>query len=81
VISFGTWKKAWALLGARERFSAWITLTVVILSALSSAVMVGSVLPFLSILSDPEQIGSVPAFAWAYKTFGFETNYSFLFGL
>ena len=81
MIDFRIWKKAWALLDARERRNAWITLAVVILGALSSALMVGSVLPFLSVLSDPGRIERVPALAWAYEKFGFEADYAFLVAL
>lgn len=81
MIDFGTWKKAWALLDARERRNAWIVLLIVILSALSAALMVGSVLPFLSVLAEPQRIQSVPALAWAYETFGFKSDYGFLIGL
>lgn len=43
--------------------------------------MVGSVLPFLAILSDPGQIARVPALAWAYEVFGFNSDYAFLVAL
>ena len=81
MIDLAIWKKAWALLDARERRNAWITLSVVILGALSSALMVGSVLPFLAVLSDPGRIEQVPALAWAYETFGFSSDYTFLVAL
>lgn len=81
MIDLITWKKAWALLDARERRNAWIVLGIVILGALSSALMVGSVLPFLSVLADPERIERVAALAWAYETFGFTSDYGFLIGL
>lgn len=81
MIDLDTWKKAWTLLDPREQRNAWITLAVVILGALSSALMVGSVLPFLSVLSDPGWIEQVPALAWVYEAFGFENNYSFLVAL
>lgn len=81
MIDIEIWKKGWALLDARERRNAWITLAVVILGAMSSALMVGSVLPFLSVLSNPDQIQQVPALAWAYETFGFVDNYAFLVAL
>ncbi|MEA3642081.1 MAG: ABC transporter transmembrane domain-containing protein [Lamprobacter sp.] len=81
MIDLAIWKKAWALLDTRERRNAWITLSVVILCALSSALMVGSVLPFLSVLADPGQIERVPALAWAYETFGFSSDYAFLVAL
>ncbi|WP_299792834.1 ABC transporter ATP-binding protein [uncultured Marivita sp.] len=76
-----TWGKAWELLDARERRNAWIVLAVVILGAFSSALMVGSVLPFLSVLSDPRRIDTVPALSWAYENFGFQSDYAFLVGL
>ena len=81
MIDVEIWKKGWALLDARERRNAWITLAVVILGAVSSALMVGSVLPFLSVLSNPDQIQQVSALAWAYDTFGFVDNYAFLVAL
>jgi ABC-type multidrug transport system fused ATPase/permease subunit len=81
VIDIHTWKKAWALLNASEKRIAWLTLAVVILSALSSALMVGSVLPFLSVLSDPGQIDRIPALQWAYHAFGFRDSYTFLVAL
>lgn len=76
-----TWKRAWALLDARERRNGLNVLGVVIVSALSSALMVGSIVPFLTVLSDPGRIRSVPALAWAYDTFGFTSDYAFLVGL
>jgi ABC-type multidrug transport system fused ATPase/permease subunit len=76
-----TWKKAWALLEANERRTALMVLSVVVLGALSSALMVGSVLPFLSVLSQPERIETVPSLAWAYERFGFKSDHGFLVGL
>src|SRR6056297_340115 len=81
MIDLSTWKKAWALLDGRERRNAWIVLGIVIMGALSSALMVGSVLPFLSVLADPGRIETVAALAWAYETFGFTSDYGFLIGL
>src|SRR6056297_130326 len=81
MIDLSTWKKAWALLDGRERRNAWIVLGIVILGALSSALMVGSVLPFLSVLADPGRIETNVALAWTYATFGFTSDYGFLIGL
>lgn len=81
MIDTSTWKKAWALLDARERRDAWIVLAIIIVGALASAVMVGSVMPFLSVLADPSRIEEMPAVAWAYEAFGFSSTYSFLLGL
>lgn len=76
--NLNTCQKAWALLNAHERRNAWTALFFVVLGALSSALMVGSVLPFLSVLSDPDQIEKVGALAWAFEYFGFTDVYSFL---
>ena len=81
MIDFSIWKKAWALLDARERRNAWIVLGIIIVGALASAVMVGSVMPFLAVLADPSKIETTPALAWAYDAFGFTTTYGFLVGL
>ncbi|WP_417525555.1 ABC transporter ATP-binding protein [Marinovum sp.] len=78
---FKTLNMAWALLDSRERRNFGILLGIVIVSALSSAVMVGSILPFLSVLSDPGRIHSVPALSWAYEILGFDSDYTFLVGL
>ena len=81
MIDLDTWKKAWALLEKRERRTALMVLGVIVLGALSSALMVSSVLPFLSVLSQPERIDAVPILAWAYEKFGFKSNHGFLVGL
>lgn len=81
MIDLNTWKKVWALLDPHERRSAGVVLGIVILGALSSALMVGSILPFLSVLAEPARIQSVPTLTWAYAVFGFESDFSFLVGL
>lgn len=81
MIDLSSWKKAWALLDARERRNAWIVLAVIIIGALASAVMVGSVMPFLAVMADPSRIETTPALAWAYEALGFTSVYGFLVGL
>lgn len=81
MIDLMTLQKAWALLDEREIRNAWLTLSVMVISALSSALMVSSIMPFLSVLADPNRIDTVPALAWAYETFAFESDYAFLVGL
>lgn len=49
LIDLATWKKAWALLEKREWRIAWIVLGIVIIAALSSAAMMGSIMPFPSV--------------------------------
>lgn len=81
MIGFSMWKKGWALLDVRERRKAWAVLGVIIIGALSSAVMVGSVMPFLAVMADPSRIQNTPMLAWAFDTFGFSSVYGFLIGL
>ncbi|MDG1286916.1 MAG: ABC transporter ATP-binding protein [Rickettsiales bacterium] len=81
MVEMNSWRKAWALLDEREKRLAYITLVIICIGALSSAFMVGSVVPFLSVLADPSQIQSQPLLAWGYEYFGFTSSYNFLAGL
>jgi len=74
-------KKAWSLLDSRERRNAGVVLIVVSISALGTALMVGSVLPFLTVLADTSSIRTIPQLNWFYETFGFESNYGFVIAL
>ncbi len=49
-----------------------------IVGALASAAMVGSVLPFLSVLSDPGMIDRVALLGWIYQVGGFSSDYCFI---
>ena len=55
MFDFTPLKKAWALLDARQRRNA--------LKLLASTAMVGSVMPFLSVLSEPARIQEIPHLA------------------
>ncbi len=81
MLDFTNWKKAWALLDKRERRNAFVVLGILMVAALSSAVMVGSVMPFLSVLADPERIRDVALLADIYKLGGFTSDYGFLVAL
>ncbi|MEP1929920.1 MAG: ABC transporter ATP-binding protein, partial [Roseibium sp.] len=81
VIDFTAWTKAWALLDTRERRNAWVTLAMIVVSAIFSAGMVGSIFPFLSVLADPTKIETSELFYWAYTRFGFNSDYGFLIAL
>lgn len=81
MIDLSTWKKAWALLDKREQRNAWVVLGVMILSAVSTAAMVGSVMPFLTVLAEPKRIETTPILAWAYNRAGFTSTYTFLVAL
>lgn len=75
------WRRGLALLEPAEKRTGWIVMIIVVLSALSSAVMVGSILPFLTVLSEPSRIQSTPQLADIYERFGFESHYSFIVAL
>lgn len=81
MIDVSSWRKAWALLDKREKRHAFITLFVISVGALSSAFMVSSVIPFLSVLAEPSHIQTQPMLAWAYDYFGFTSAYNFMAGL
>jgi ABC-type multidrug transport system fused ATPase/permease subunit len=73
-----TWAKAWAMLSQRERRVAFLVLGVVLFSVLGAVAMVASVMPFLTVLSDPLSVQSDPWLAWAYDRLSFETTKGFL---
>lgn len=81
MIDVVTLRKAWAMLSPHERRNAWVVLGIVSLAALSSAVMVGSVFPFLTVLADTSRIHSISQLDWAYTVFGFTSDYTFLLAL
>lgn len=78
MIDTATLRKAWDLLSSQERRRAAKLMIIVIISALASAVMVGSVFPFLSLLADPSLIETSAPLAWLYDVGGFRSDYQFL---
>jgi len=78
MIDLSIWKAGWAILSTREKRASWLVLGVMILGALASALMVGSVMPFLAVMADASLIQETPAMAWAYDFFSFTSAYSFL---
>lgn len=75
------WHQVWSMLDQTERRNAFKVLIIAILAAVASTVMVGSIMPFLGVLTDPEQIRTVPVYVWAYEWFGFTSDYAFLVAL
>lgn len=75
------WKKAWSLLGPREKRNAFLVLAVMVVGALSAAVSVAAVLPFLTVLVNPGLIHERAALSWAYEALGFDTEFGFLIAL
>jgi ABC-type multidrug transport system fused ATPase/permease subunit len=71
-------RKAWEILDALERRNALIVLAVMIVSAFAAAGMVGSIFPFLSVLSDPDLIRRNSLLASAYEWGGFTSDFDFV---
>ncbi len=69
------------LLTRREKRRGALVLAMVIVMAALETAGVASVMPFLSVLGNPETIQENRALAWAYDAFGFESVDAFLFAL
>ncbi len=78
MVNLSTWGMALRLLDAHERGEALKLLLVAAFSALMEMTMVGSVLPFLTILMDPASIATNPRLDAIYRFFEFETEYAFV---
>lgn len=74
-------KMAWMLLTRRERNEAWWVLAVMILSGLSGAAMVASVIPFLSVLSNPNTIKTNKFLSYIYQNLHFQSQFEFLIAM
>jgi ABC-type multidrug transport system fused ATPase/permease subunit len=75
------WKKAWSILDATEKRGAWKLLGFVIVAAFFETIMIGSVLPFLRVLAEPEVVQSSHWLSWAYENLGFGNTHAFIFAL
>lgn len=71
-------RQVWQLLDRRERRMALGVLGLLMVGALSSAVMVVSVLPFLTVLANPAVIDEIATFAWMRKHSGLADDYEFI---
>ncbi|WP_412507440.1 ABC transporter ATP-binding protein [Roseovarius sp. SYSU LYC5161] len=81
MIDLSVWKKGGELLDATEKREALGVFFLVVLVALAAALMVASIMPFLSVLGDPSRIENVLALKWCYQAFGFNSTFSFLIAL
>lgn len=70
-------QKAWAILEPPARRRALRVLAVILATGLFTAVMVGSILPFLSVLADESIITRAPALTWLYEQGGFTSGKQF----
>lgn len=75
------YRKAWRLMKPRERRASVWSLLALAIAALFAAIMVGSVLPFLVVMSEPQKIHDNAYLSLAYSYFGFSSDYSFLMAL
>ncbi len=73
--------KAWSLLKPGEQRRGILTLALMILSGITAAGMIVSIMPFLTVLAQPSQIASQPLLAKFHRFFGFTSDFSFLQGL
>lgn len=71
-------RKAWQILSPRERRNTFWVLVVTLIASAASAVMVGSIFPFLSVLSDREAVTKFSYLNRVYTFFGFTDRYDFL---
>lgn len=69
------------VLAPAERRRLWLLLPLVILSAALETVGVASVVPLLSLVSDPASIERNRWLSWAYTTFAFDSRESFFFAV
>jgi len=74
-------KKLHDLLTPRERRNAVIIFFMLLGTGILEAAGVASIMPFLSVLSNPEVIHEQASLQWAYQRLGFSSNNSFLFFL
>lgn len=71
-------QKVWTVLDRQERLNAVKVLVTMVAGAFSSAAMVGSIFPFLSVIASPSLIRENAALTWAYDHGGFNSDYNFL---
>ncbi|MCH2154287.1 MAG: ABC transporter ATP-binding protein/permease [Phycisphaerales bacterium] len=68
----------YGLLERHERKQLWLLITLMIGQACLEVVSIGSILPFMALLERPEAIHGIWFTEWAYQTFGFTSDRSFL---
>ena len=76
-----TIKRLFDLLTTQERRRLYLLFVAVVIMAGLEVVSVASIMPFLSVASDPASIQENAYLKWAYDTFGFTDRHSFLVAL
>jgi len=72
------WKMVWRLLSRREKFASGLMMLIAVLGAGAQVMMIGSVMPFLSIISNPTIIETNTILRSVYEYFGFTEHHSFV---
>lgn len=81
MIDFENLRRGWSLLDKPEKQAACWVLFLGLLAAIASALMVGSVFPFLTVIARPEAITENGFLSWAYERFNFSSAYDFAVAL
>ena len=76
-----TWRKALALLSRKEKLRGGLVLGMVIVMAVLETAGVASVMPFLSVLGNPEVVETNPVLSFAYEALGFTSVDTFILAL
>lgn len=76
-----TMRMLWDMLDARERRNFWLVVTIVCVSGLFTVLMIASIMPFLTVLSDPSQIYESRLLNNVFTWGGFENEFDFLVAL
>ena len=76
-----TLKKVLALLSHQERQRGALVMVMVIIMAVLETVGVASIMPFLSVMGDPEAVENTPYLLAIYNAFGFQSKQDFLMAL
>ncbi len=74
-------KTLFGLLTPRERRNLYLLFGAVLVMASLEVVSVASIMPFLSVASDPASVHENAYLSWTYETFGFADTNSFLIAL
>ena len=75
---FGTYRRVWPLISARQRRRLVPLLLLMLVTAILDLAGVASILPFLAVLSNPDIIQTRPALRDAYDLVGARSDFAFL---
>jgi ABC-type multidrug transport system fused ATPase/permease subunit len=76
-----TWRKALALLSRKEKRRGGLVLGMIIVMAVLETAGVASVMPFLSVLGNPEVVKTNPVLSFTYEALGFTSVDTFILAL